>query len=340
MEKMVSEIIRNKFDKGIILLSTSNLAIDIQASKGIEIGKNKIARELKNNKNLLPINSSQFIKFENIKEDIGIDKYNDLLKTKEFNEIILKIKTIITENHPVFNIHEELIMNYLKEEYERKRLYTEIVRKFNEYYNKNNSVVVISMLPDIEFDNKRYKNSQVKSLIDGNNIFYKVSGNRFALVSWILLEIARKAYKDYSIVNFNYISNIVEGYLGTFMLNSRNLRSLLQEWNQFEFFENNKKVKFNSNYKCLEQNIIDTYKKNVFIEDIKIYYNYDSNGRENKSNNENPNSSFESILENGIRNGYVEYEKLLELNYEDECVSDQFEAVDVLDKKNIEIFYD
>ena len=104
MEKIVSEIIKNKFDKGIILLSTSNLAIDIQASKGIEIGKNKIARELKNNKNLLPINSSQFIKFENIKEDIGIDKYNDLLKEIGkcpicFNEINEATITEIIDNY-------------------------------------------------------------------------------------------------------------------------------------------------------------------------------------------------------------------------------------------------
>ena len=75
MEKIISEIINDKFSKGIILLSTSNLKFDLQAKLGYEISKSVIAKNLKKNKALLPINSNQFIKAKEIRKEIGFDEY-------------------------------------------------------------------------------------------------------------------------------------------------------------------------------------------------------------------------------------------------------------------------
>ncbi|MGM0471920.1 MAG: sigma factor-like helix-turn-helix DNA-binding protein [Bacillota bacterium] len=50
--------------------------------------------------------------------------------------------------------------------------------------------------------------------------------------------------------------------------------------------------------------------------------------------------SFDSAVEYGLKNGYVEFKQLLELDYDEEEVVDHFEAIQILDDKNIEIIYD
>ncbi|WP_177188339.1 sigma factor-like helix-turn-helix DNA-binding protein [Candidatus Frackibacter sp. WG13] len=48
----------------------------------------------------------------------------------------------------------------------------------------------------------------------------------------------------------------------------------------------------------------------------------------------------ESAIEYGLRYGHVNFNELIKLNYNQEEVSDHFEAIQLLDRKNIEIVYD
>ncbi|TDX53244.1 sigma factor-like helix-turn-helix DNA-binding protein [Orenia marismortui] len=51
-------------------------------------------------------------------------------------------------------------------------------------------------------------------------------------------------------------------------------------------------------------------------------------------------NSLDEAIEYGINNGYIKFDDLLELDYEQEEVNDHFEAIQLLDDRNIEIVYE
>jgi len=51
-------------------------------------------------------------------------------------------------------------------------------------------------------------------------------------------------------------------------------------------------------------------------------------------------TDLKSAIEFGLENGYVNFKDLMKFDYESEEVKDQFEAIQILDNKNIEIIYD
>jgi hypothetical protein len=51
-------------------------------------------------------------------------------------------------------------------------------------------------------------------------------------------------------------------------------------------------------------------------------------------------TDLESVITYGLENGYVNFRDLMKLDYDSEEVEDRFEAIQILDNKNIEIIYD
>lgn len=351
MNILIERIIKQKINNGIIVLSPANIKIDIIANKNLDISESNISEKnikeiLKKINRLVRINDNQFIEMNSVILILGYNIYNDLLKESNYKDLINMIIYLIKKRHPVFEIEQVFLENYFKKEKIKREARTKIVNSMiNLFLENKNSIDINDIINSNinDFDNEFLINE--KNEIFNEFIFYQITPKKFVLNSWILLNIAKNGFSEYKIVNFNFLSNIIIDLLNTMMINRHKLKNLLIMRPEFNLINNGKKVKFNTTLEVLENNIYNLYKKYIFINDVELYGKRKNMIEKNKdydeinTNEKTEDISFNDILNQGISNGSIYSKDLNKINYNNSKVKNRFEAMKILDEKNIEIIF-
>lgn len=341
LDRIIKKIIDKKIANDIIVLSPANIKIDIVANKNIDVKESDIIESdikkiLRTFNGLLEINEDQFIQFNSIIKILGYDIYHNFIKEKNYKDLINIIRYIILKNYPVFDINIKLIKDYIIHEETRRKIRTEIVNSLNDLFFKENKSVHIDEIMKLE--NYNFDKTVLQKELFNNNIFYEITPKRFALNSWILLDIVKNGFHEYNIVSFKFIINIVTDLLNTIMINKKNLKKLLENRPEFSFIDQDRKIKINTNFEILKNNLANFYQEYIFIDKVKLYYDRD---KYEKSIEETEKEiDYETILQEGLSNGYVRMNELNKINYNESKIKSKFEAMKILDERGIEVFFE
>ncbi|MGM0409963.1 MAG: sigma factor-like helix-turn-helix DNA-binding protein [Bacillota bacterium] len=263
MEFDISNFIKKQIDKSksknIYVFSVDNLKMKCFVEEGEEIKKELFKKNLKKEERLLQINSHQFILKDSITNYMEESIFENLIIEGKYDELVEKTCKVVENNYPIFKVNKKKIFDRLKENETPKINLTELVNKFNEYYNNRKKAVQIDSLVNVYFKDSNISENQILDIVIKNPMFYRLTKKKFALKSWILLGIFEKGFSSKRIIPLINVEDMVVEILGTNMINRKHLYKLLSNSSHFEIDKKNEKVKFISKENVLKNEIISLY---------------------------------------------------------------------------------